>query len=155
MWQDHMVQDIIDYVPFSTDHLERASKVYTACFNGPPWHDNWSQETARVRLQILLDYPNAIGFVAIRNEELVGLVMGNCEPWSDGISYYLNELCVSLNEQRSGIGESLLDNLLKELKNREVESVYLLTEHSSGAESFFLNQGFEADPSTVKLWRNT
>jgi ribosomal protein S18 acetylase RimI-like enzyme len=155
MWHDHQEHEAINYLPFEIEHLERASKIYTDCFNGPPWHDGWTQETAMERLRMLLDYPDALGLVAIRNEEIVGLVVGNCEPWSDGISYYLNELCVSSNEQRNGIAQSLLTNLVKELKNRKVESIYLLTEHGSGAESFFLKQGFEADSTTVKLWKST
>jgi ribosomal protein S18 acetylase RimI-like enzyme len=154
MWLNPKEDGSIHYLPFKSDHLEKASIVYTECFNGPPWHDGWTHDTAKERLGMLLDYPNSIGLVAIRNEEVVGLVIGNCESWTDGISYYLNELCVSSNEQRSGIGQSLLEILTNVLRKREVESVYLLTEHSSPAESFFLKQGFEIDSTVVKLWKS-
>ncbi len=141
-------------LPFEPKHLEKASKVYTDCFNGAPWYDGWTQGAAKARLATLLNYPNFIGLVAIQNQEMVGLVIGNYEPWSDGNSYYLNELCVSTEKQRSGIGYTLLEHLTSELRKHKVESIYLLTEHSSTAEAFFLKQGFEADSTTIKLWNS-
>ncbi len=103
---------------------------------------------------MLLSYPNSVGLIATSGEEVVGLILGNCEPWSDGMSFYLNELCVSSDERRGGVGQSLLETLVNELREREVANVYLLTEHGSIAETFFKNLGFEVDSTTIKLWKS-
>ena len=83
----------------------------------------------------------------------MGLVIGHSEPWADGLHFYLNELCIAPERQREGVGEALLDEVLGELRMQGISSVYLLTETSTGAESFFRKHGFEVDSSTVKLWR--
>jgi N-acetylglutamate synthase-like GNAT family acetyltransferase len=85
---------------------------------------------------------------------MVGLVIGHCEPWVDGQHYYLNEMCVDPHAQRGGVGEALLAEVCKTLRAAGVSSVYLLTETSTGAESFFRKLGFEADEASVKLWRD-
>ncbi len=149
-----MEDKLVRYLPFKTEHLEKASLVYVDGFNGPPWYDDWTLDTARERLSLLLRYPNFVGFVATTGDEIVGLVVGNCEPWSDGTSYYLNELCISPKKQRSGIGQSLLKALINELREMEVKYVYLLTEHGSIAESYFIAQGFEVDSSAIKMWKS-
>ena len=86
MWLKPMEDRSIHYLPFTSDYLEKASEVYAECFNGPPWFDGWTHDTAKARLSTLLDYPNSIGVVAIHSERVIGFVLGNCEPWSDGIS---------------------------------------------------------------------
>ena len=91
--------------------------------------------------------------VVIRNEAVIGLALGHGEPWTDGLHFYLNELCIDPTEQREGVGKALLAKLMETLRSRGISSVFLLTEVSSVAESFFLNQGFEVESSSVKLWK--
>ena len=146
---------MLKFHPFTTKHLKQAAKVYTACFNAAPWHEGWTSENSLNRLTVLLEIPSSIGIVATQDKQLIGLSIGHCELWTDQAHFYLNELCVNPTDQRKEIGKKLLDELMTELRNRKIVSVFLLTEHASGAESFFLAQEFETDSSTVKLWRDT
>ena len=139
---------------FTIADLEQAARLYAACFNAPPWDDDWSAEAAERRLETLLQFPGAIGLIATRASKMLGLAIGHCEPWADGLHYYLNEMCVESEAQRNGVGEALLDEVCKTLRAEGVSSVYLLTEISTGAESFFRKQGFAADETSVKLWRD-
>lgn len=144
---------MLTFHQFTAAHVAQAARVYTTCFNAPPWEDNWAVEAASKRLETLLSFPNAVGVVAARSSHLVGLAIGHGEPWTDGLHFYLNELCIHPTEQRQGMGEALLNELMRELRARGVSSMFLFTEKSSLAESFFLEQGFEPDPSSLKLWR--
>lgn len=144
---------MISFQPFETEHLGQAARIYADCFNAPPWNDGWTVGAALKRLKTLLDFPNAFGLVAIRSEALLGLALGHCEPWSDGLHFYLNELCIDPVAQRQRIGRALLDELLRRLRRQGIGSVFLLTEESSAAEAFFIEQGFEVDTSSAKLWK--
>jgi aminoglycoside 6'-N-acetyltransferase I len=138
---------------FTAADLESAAKVYVSCFNVPLWNDDWSLKAATKRLETLLRFPGAIGFVATGSEKIVGLAIGHSEPWADGRHFYLNELCIEPERQRQGVGETLLGEVPGELRSQGISSVYLLTETSTAAESFFRKHGFEIDSSAVKLWR--
>ena len=96
----------LQFYTFEIEHLQPASGVYAACFNLPPWEDGWSVESASRRLKTLLDFPHAIARVAVRKEQLVALAIGHSEPWTDGLHFYLNELCVDPSHQRQGVGGS-------------------------------------------------
>lgn len=144
---------MLSFRAFTSDDVGEAARLYIACFNAEPWNDDWSLEAANNRLDTLLRFPIAIGAVALRNRRLVGLAIGQCEPWMDGQSYYLNEMCVDPEEQRRGVGEGLLNEVIRQLRELDVASLYLLTEASTGADSFFRKNGFETDTSCLKLWR--
>ena len=135
-------------------HLPAAARIYADCFNAPPWEDGWSDERASYRLEALLAFPTAAGCVALQRDNLVGFALGHAEPWTDGAHFYLNELCVEMGQQRQGIGSALLGHLVCELRQGGIGAVYLLTEHASAAEAFFVQQGFEHDAGTAKLWRD-
>ena len=145
---------MLAFHPFTADDVEQAARLYVACFNAPPWDDDWSADAAERRLETLLQFPGAIGLISTSSTKMVGLAIGHCEPWADGLHYYLNEICVESEAQRNGVGEALLDEICKTLRAEGVSSVYLLTEISTAAESFFRKQGFEADEVSVKLWRD-
>jgi len=144
---------MLTFQPFTDDNVEAAAKVYVDCFNAPPWEDDWSLVDAVKRLQTLLRFPGSASLVAKRDSKIIGLVIGHSEPWSDGLHFYLNEMCVDPQEQRSGIGQILLEAFFRELRTQGIASVYLLTGRHSGAESFFSKNGFEDDSSSIKLWR--
>ncbi len=144
---------MLTFQPLTGDNVEAAAKVYVDCFNAPPWEDDWSLADAVKRLQTLLQFPGSASLVAKRDSKIVGLVIGHCEPWSDGLHLYLNEMCVDPQEQCTGIGQTLLDEFFRQLRAQDIVSVYLLTDKDSGAESFFRKNGFEDDSSSIKLWR--
>jgi aminoglycoside 6'-N-acetyltransferase I len=146
------MSDLQFYI-FETEHLEAAGAVYAACFNLPPWEDGWSVASASGRLKALLAFPSAVGRVAFRNGRLAALAVGHSEPWTDGLHFYLNELCVDPACQRQSMGSALLRDLTSHLDDRGILDVYLLTERASAAEGFFQQHGFQPDADAVKLWR--
>ncbi|MCP4984263.1 MAG: GNAT family N-acetyltransferase [Gammaproteobacteria bacterium] len=139
---------------FTAKDLEPAAKAYVSCFNAPPWDDEWTVNSAKQRLETLLQFPGAVGLVATQDSKIIGLVIGHCEPWSDGQHFYLNEMCIDPAQQRSRVGEALLDELFQVLRAQDISSVYLLTDVGTGAASFYRKNRFEDAPSSVKLWRD-
>ena len=130
----------IDFFP--SDNLEEGARLYRAVFNKPPWNDDWTIETAQMRLAQITETPGYRGYSATLDEDLVGLVMGNLEQWYTGNHFYLKEMCVRPFQQRRGIGTMLMEYLIEELQSENVERVYLLTMQESPAREFHEDNGF-------------
>ena len=142
------------FLPFDSEHLTAASRVYRDCFNAPPWEDGWTLESASARLAVLCQQPTALGRVAFVEDRLVALAIGHSEPWLGTSHFYLSELGVDPGCQRRGLGDALMEDLLQALRALGVASVYLLTDHGTPAEAFFSHNGFEPDRDSLKLWRD-
>ncbi len=142
----------VDVAPFGPDQLDAAARLYMAVFNSPPWHDQWTFDTARRRLADTLATPNALGLAA-SDHELIGFVIGYGEHWFDGMHFYVSEMCVAPDRQRSGIGTRLLRQLEQALHALPVTRVYLLTMRGGPAEDFYVKNGFYVSPKMVLMSR--
>lgn len=124
------------------DDLDALTKLYTECFNGPPWNDGWSYEAARDRLGAIVAGRYFRGYVAVVDACLVGMLLGQKERWVTHYHFALQEMCVRPNLQRSGVGTHLLRHAIDELRSENVEKVYLITSPGDAAEAFYGKLGF-------------
>jgi aminoglycoside 6'-N-acetyltransferase I len=129
-------------VPLEPARLPAATALFVDVFNAPPWNDRWTPETAGRRLRDLLDTPGYAGSALVGTDgSLVGLVGGYRQRWYDGWHFYIAEMAVARDQQRSGLGSSLLTAFLDGLA--DVDGVYLLTDAGGAAGSFYAKHGFE------------
>lgn len=146
MWTIPERPDVaLEVDPFRRDDLDAGARLYRAAFNGPPWNDDWTVETARTRLAEIVDTPGYRGFAASTDGELVGLAVGNAERWHTGEHFHLKEMCVRPEEQGSGIGTRLVAHLVEDLRDAGVERVYLLTARDGPASAFYRSRGFRRE----------
>ena len=131
--------EIRNAVPSDLDDMAR---VYMACFNEPPWNDNWSFEAARDRLEAILETRHFRGAIAIADGGVVGLLVGQRERWVDAFQFYLQEMCVLPRKQRGGIGRALVTHITEQLKREGTERAFLLTAPDSAAANFYASLGF-------------
>ena len=82
--------------------------------------------------------PNT-SFVALENENLVGIILGG----HDGRRGYIYHLSVNENYRKNGIGSSLVKNCLEAFKQEKISKVALLVfKYNEAGNSFWENQGF-------------
>ena len=82
--------------------------------------------------------PNT-SFVALENENLVGIILGG----HDGRRGYIYHLSVNENFRKNGIGSSLVKNCLEAFKQEKISKVALLVfKYNEAGNSFWENQGF-------------
>ena len=132
----------------TSSDVEEFASLYASTFNLPPWNENWSVESAASRLICYRNTPNFVGFSARNDNELVGFIFGNYEPYQDESLFLLKEMCVHSNYQRSAIGTQLLNELHLRLSKERISTVNLLTRTGSSAESFYLKNGYYKSQST-------
>jgi aminoglycoside 6'-N-acetyltransferase I len=123
-------------------HLAGCAGLYSTVFNQPPWNGRWTRATAKKHIAEALRTPNFKGVVGLKNDQLLGFAYGVIYQWENERHFYLKEMCVSSERQRSGIGTRLLRNLVRGLIKRNVSQISLGTERNKPARQFYLRLGF-------------
>ncbi len=137
--------------PIEHQHVASCATLFLTVFNSPPWNETWPANAAVKRLEDLSNTPGFYGLMAVDGTEVVGSAMGHTEQWDRGQHFYLKEMCVVPHRQHSGIGSMIMQALCDDLGAMQVERIYLLTAHSSPAESFYRTQGFHVSQKMVMM----
>ena len=125
-------------ISFFNDLVE----VFIEAFNSEPWNDEWTIDSASKRLQQMIRCDGFYGLAAYSEDKLVGLILGNCEYYYDGIDFVVKEFCVDKNIKGKGIGSILLDEFTSRLKNKEIRRIILNTCRGEATEGFYIRKGF-------------
>jgi N-acetylglutamate synthase-like GNAT family acetyltransferase len=138
----------------SAADVEAAASVFVECFSGPPWNEPWTLVAAVRRLGLFAAAPTFRGVVAMEAGRVVAMAAGQIEGWLEGNLFLVQEMCVVPSRQHAGIGTKLLAHFLSELaRNDGLEAVYLLTDASSDAETFYAARGFHRSERKIVLSR--
>jgi ribosomal protein S18 acetylase RimI-like enzyme len=127
---------------FEENDLLKCTNTFIHVFNQEPWNDEWAKETAK---QYLLDFTNTPGFkgiVAVDGEEIIGFIFGTRKHWWSGDEFFINEMCVRIEKQNTGVGSKMMKYLIKELESDGVRTISLLTDRGMPAEDFYKKHGF-------------
>ena len=122
-------------------HLTACSQLSVTVFNCEPWNEAWTLETAQTRLSHIFNSPGFVG-LGYQNPDLIGLVLGNWEPWEEHRIFFLREICIHPKYQHRGIGSQLIDQLNDDLSHLNVRRIYLITQNQTPAEAFYLRNEF-------------
>lgn len=121
--------------------IDGCSSLFAQVFSSAPWGEEWTQDLAFKRLSYFYETKGFLGVVA-EEEGVVGFALGNIEPFYFGSMFYLREMCVESDLQRKGVGSKILDRLDAELANLQVKRVYLATDRTIPAATFYQGKGF-------------
>ncbi len=135
-------------------HLPHCADLFAAVFNEAPWHEQWDRGIVLMRLTDIYNTPGAYGVVALDVAEIIGFALGYVEQWNQQKHFYLKEMCVYAPQQRSGIGTAMMDVLERQLAQRGVRKIYLLTARESGAEAFYRTCGFYVSPKMIMMGKH-
>lgn len=143
-----------EILEFNKGYLEECIKLYVSTFNGAPWNDKWTIETATKRLKDIIETPNFCGLIYKENNEITGVIMGNSEQGDSGKNFYLREFFVKSDTQKQGIGTRLLNELESKLKKNDVNNIYLLTAKGDSTEGYYTRRGFATSSKIVMMSRS-
>ncbi len=139
---------------FDGNHLVSCTNTFVSVFNQEPWNDNWSTETAYPYLSDFVHAPGFIGVIAVEGEEIIGFIFGVGRRWWSGPEFFINEMCVSMEKQNTGVGTALIEFLTCELEAKGIGNITLLTDRGTPAESFYKKIGFTEVDRIVFLNKN-
>lgn len=122
--------------------LSKYAKLFADVFNGEPWNDSWTAETAGIRIENMIRTNTFIGKALYVDDDLKGMIWGQKEQFFDGIHFQIQEFCVKSTEQGKGYGKALLQALRDELSAIGVTNTYLITSRGERTEGYYAKRGF-------------
>lgn len=144
----------MEFEPIKYSHLKDCSDLLVTVFNVSPWNETWSFETALKRLEDSYATPGFYGIIAVDGSKALGFALGYSETWYAGKNFYLKEMCVQSDKQRSGIGTEILDVLCRDLDKKGVDMIYLLTMRDSPAAAFYEKYEFSYSTSMSMMLKD-
>lgn len=130
--------------------LEEIKTFFVEVFSKEPWKDDWSDESQlHEYIKELICQSHSMTFGLFEDEEMVGLSMGYFFHWYSGTEYYIKEICIKENEQGRGLGTQFLELIEKELVEKGIHQIFLLTDRNVPACQFYKKNGFSECQDTV------
>ena len=126
----------------SAQMLDVCAELLVAAYNAEPWNDQWTKEVALDKLVCFYNSPKFMGWRVLHNGIAVGCCVGNIEPYFTGNYFYLKEMFVAPNMQRSGIGSMLMETLQTALSEQGIKTIILFTGKDLFPFDFYLKKGF-------------
>lgn len=140
---------------FDNNSLEDVLTLFLKVFEKEPWNDKWkSRDHAKAYLTDLINTPGFNGYLALKDDTIIGCCLGYIVKWWQGDEYYIKEFFIDDAYQLRGIGSELYDYAVSNLKTKNVQSIILLTEKTAPAFSFYLKKGLTVSPETVFMGQN-
>lgn len=155
LWDDlptelaYHVSAELQYEEITESHLDELSRLYVDTFNAAPWNDEWTFETARKRLYMMLHTEVSFGVCVYHEGQICGAVLGAMEQFYDGPMFEVKEFWVKNDMRGKGIGTKLFAEMERRLLERGVKNIILVTAKGDATEHFYHKQGMATDPDMV------
>jgi len=137
---------------FTIDMLNECTDLYMKTYSQPPWNESWDSKDV-VSDFYKNHYANNyfVGFVAMKDEKIVGVSVGFLKPWIQGMEYYIDDFFVSPDCHRQGIGSKFMTAIKNELIAQNIHAIILNTERGYPAHKFYESLGFEVAEESIIL----
>lgn len=122
---------------------------FVETYNGEPWNDAWTTETAAAYLAELRGAPRSSILVALIDDHIAGAALFHARTWQDASEIYIDELFVFPTAQRRGVGRALVAAIRDHAAESGFESLTLLTDRDVPAFDFYVGLGFREGRSQV------
>ena len=133
------------------ERMQDYVRVFIKAFGGEPWNEPWTQAQASARLQGFLNTSLSFGLAAEENGQIMAFILGQFEPYYDGLRFYIQEFCCA--RAGGGVGTVLLTELERRLKAEGVVRTYLMTIHGDATEGYYQRRGYITDPDNIWMYK--
>lgn len=136
------------------ENLNEIRELFRSVFTAPPWNDDWSDEEQLDNyLKDLMCVRTPLILALIKEDEMIGIAIGNIRHWHSGTEYFIEELCIRTDMQKQGHGRKFLQLIEDYLKEHGLHQIFLMTERHVPAYQFYKDLGFEELPAHVSFFR--
>lgn len=144
----------MEFKIMTREDLDKIVELYVGAFNGAPWYDKWTVETAKKRLGQMIGCEDSLGLIAYDNNKVVGMALGNKEYYYDAVHFHFKELCVDTAIKGKGIGSKLVDEMVRRVKVDGVTDIILWTLRCSEMLGFYEKQNFKVSDELIIMRRS-
>ena len=144
----------MDIRSFQEKDLQACVETFITIFSAEPWCDEWTTERATAYIQQFISTPGFYGVLAIEEEVVIGLALGNKKIWWQGDELFIHEFGVHPQFEGRGIAKALLQHLEQYVRAEQLSAITLSTQYDVPAFEFYLHNGFRASEKTRFLFKN-
>lgn len=144
----------MEIVNMNKKYIDKYAELFMQVFNGEPWNDKWTEETAEKRILNIMNTDTFVGFSMVESGRVVGIICGQEEQFYDGLHFQIQEFCIRKEKQKNGYGTMLLNYLNDYLKKENVINVYLLTSRGERTEGYYRKRNFITSAEMIVMSKN-
>lgn len=142
----------IDVISYAVEIMSLFKEVFSA----PPWNEDWNDDDQLDNyLKDLTEVRNPLLYGLYEGNDLVGVSIGRIKHWCEGTEYFIEELCIRMDRQKKGYGKEFFSLIEKDLKEKGLDTIFLMTDRDKPAYEFYKKNGFKEIPeltSFIKLF---
>lgn len=132
----------IRMIPFDLAMLQECVDLYQRVFSKEPWFDDDDRSDVERYFHNCLKSNQFTGYVVKKEDRIIGFSLGFIKPWIKGEEYYIDQFCIDYHLQGQGIGSFFLEEMKKDLSEKNIHAMLLNTEKGVPAYRFYLKNGF-------------
>ncbi|SCW26341.1 aminoglycoside 6'-N-acetyltransferase I [Ruminococcaceae bacterium YRB3002] len=145
---------MIRLVELSMSDLEQIKDLFRSVFMSPPWNDDWSDDVQLTHyLSELIDVSTPLVLGLYDDDRFIGVSIGRIKHWCRGTEYFIEELCISCEEQHKGYGMKFFELIEDHLRNMGIHQIFLMTDRHMPAYDFYRKLGFSEVTELVSLFK--
>ncbi len=123
------------------DNTDLLVPVFIKTFNGEPWNERWSAESASKALMEIYENSGFYALAAFDKNEVIGAILGTIKTYDVSQVCYIDHLFVSPEYRRQRVASQLYQKAIKELKEKGVKGAFFTTLRNTPAYEFYIRHG--------------
>ena len=135
--------------PWRSDDETAVLEGFVATYNGDPWNDSWTVESAARYLEEFRAMPRSTTLVAVAADGVVGAVYFHARTWQDTSEIFIDEFFIFPESQRQGIGRALMAAVRERATAEGMAALTLITDRDMPAFDFYAGLGFREGSTHV------
>jgi aminoglycoside 6'-N-acetyltransferase I len=133
--------------------LEEIKELFRSVFTAPPWNEDWSDgQQLDEYMRDLIEVRGSLLYGLFDSEQnLIGISLGKVKHWCGGTEYFIEEFCIRNEYQKKGCGKSFMEMIGESIKERGLNTIYLMTDRNQPAYNFYKKMGFQELPELTSF----
>ena len=140
----------MNYFRMSEKDLDIITSLYVRYYNENE-DGIWTFEKANKRIRQVLLTPDSYCLIQEVNGLYTGFLMGYIKEYDDLKSYFLEEIVVFKDYQNKGLGTLFISELQKQLLNRDVSMIELMSVNDSKHLNFYEKFSFKKSTNLIVM----
>ena len=116
--------------------------ILCSVYNNELWMCRWDKKTAAEYLNDFYESKKFVGYVAEEDGEIIAGLFAHEKVWWNNSEVFIEEMFVSPDKQRKGIGTALLNKVQEYVKEHSMAGITLSTNKYAPAPKFYEKNGF-------------